>query len=53
MTKLLVELLSLLAGSIGTFFMVRKFRRKLRVCLYLLLWHLRLCPDGMGLKGTR
>jgi hypothetical protein len=53
MIKLLVELLSLLVGSIATLFMVRKLRRKLRVCLYLLWWHLRLCPDGMGLKGTR
>jgi len=53
MIKLLAELLSLLVGSLVTFFIVRKLRRKLWICLYLLWWHLRLCPEGMGLKEVR
>ena len=48
--KLSVELLSLFVGSLATLFRVRKLRKKLWICLYLLGWHLRFCPEGMGLR---
>jgi len=51
--KLSVELLSLFVGSLATLFRVRKLRKKLWICLYLLWWHVKLCPDGMGLKEVR
>ncbi len=49
-TKLKVEILSLFMGCLLTFFLIRKWRQRLSIYLYLLVWHLRLCPREMGLR---
>ena len=36
--------------NIVTFFSLDKIKRKFRIYSYLLFWHLRGCPEGMGLK---
>jgi len=36
--------------SLLTLFTVKKWREKLSVYAYLMGWHLRGCPEGMGLK---
>ncbi len=43
------------AGAINcfTFFAIGKWRKKLLIYAYLLWWHLRLCPEGMGLKPVK
>jgi GT2 family glycosyltransferase len=46
------ELLAMTAASLVTFFAVKRWRRKLGMYAYLLWWHVRFCPDGMGLKPT-
>jgi len=33
-----------------TLFTIEKWRKKLSIYIYLLIWHLRFCPEGMGLK---
>jgi GT2 family glycosyltransferase len=47
--KLVVELISLTAVCLVTLFAIEKWKKKLSIAAYLLLWHLRLCPKGMGL----
>jgi hypothetical protein len=32
--------------------MADRWRRKLSIYTYLLWWHLKLCPEGMGLRPT-
>ena len=44
------ELLAMTAGSLVTLFMVRNWRRKLSIYAYLFWWHVRFCPEGMGLR---
>jgi GT2 family glycosyltransferase len=48
--KLLVELVFATIACMVTLFMVKKWRIKLSTYLYLMWWHLRLCPETMGLK---
>ena len=48
--KLSVELFFATIACVFTLFMVKKWRTKLSTYLYLMWWHLRLCPQGMGLK---
>ena len=48
--KLLVELVFATIACMVTLFMVKKWRTKLSTYLYLMWWHLRLCPETMGLK---
>jgi hypothetical protein len=36
-----------------TLFIVKKWRTKLSAYLYLMWWHLRLCPETMGLNRER
>jgi len=48
--RLIFELLSVMVASLVTFFAVKRWRRKLAIYAYLFLWHVRFCPDGMGLK---
>ncbi len=36
--------------SLLTFFRINKLRKNLSKSIYLLWWHLRFCPEGMGLK---
>ena len=44
------ELLSVTAASLVTFFAIKGWRKKLAIYTYLFWWHLRFCPEGMGLK---
>jgi len=48
--KLVVECLSMTMVCILTGFTVSKWRRRLKNYAYLLGWHLKGCPEGMGLK---
>ena len=48
--KLAFELLFMLGACLLTFCSVEKWRKKLSISSYLMLWHLNLCPEGMGLK---
>jgi GT2 family glycosyltransferase len=50
--KLVAEVLSLGLFVLLTFFSRRRWRRKFLIAFYLLTWHLRLCPQTMGLKGA-
>jgi GT2 family glycosyltransferase len=50
--KLSVELVFATIACVVTLFTVRKWRTKLSTYLFLAWWHLRLCPEGMGLKPT-
>jgi GT2 family glycosyltransferase len=44
------ELLAMTVVSLVTFFLVKTWRKKLTIYIYLFWWHMRLCPGGMGLK---
>jgi len=48
--KLVVECLSMTSACILTGFRVRRWRNRLKIFAYLLWWHLKGCPEGMGLK---
>lgn len=48
--KLGFEFLSMVIACILTGFAVKKWRIKLATYAYLLWWHLKGCPEGMGLK---
>jgi GT2 family glycosyltransferase len=48
--KLSVELVFATIACVFTLFMVKKWRTKFSTYLYLMWWHLRLCPQEMGLK---
>jgi len=50
MTKLGVELILTTAACFFTIFSIKKWRQKLSIFAYLMWWHLRLCPEGMGLR---
>jgi GT2 family glycosyltransferase len=50
--KLGVELLSMGIGCLATFFLIRRWRKRLSVYAHLMAWHLRFCPKGMGLKPS-
>jgi GT2 family glycosyltransferase len=47
------ELVAMTAASLVTFFAIKGWRRKLAIYTYLFWWHLRLCPEGMGLKPMK
>jgi len=51
--KLSVELVFATFACVFTLFTVKKWRTKLSTYLYLMWWHLRLCPQAMGLKGKK
>jgi GT2 family glycosyltransferase len=51
--KLLVELVLSILACLFTLFTVKESRRKLSTYLYLMWWHLRLCPETMGLNPER
>ncbi len=44
------ELLAMTAASLVTFFAIKGWRKKLAIYFYLFCWHLKLCPEGMGLR---
>lgn len=50
MLKLSVELIFAVLTGIFTFFALRKQRERLSNLAYVMGWHLRGCPEGMGLK---
>lgn len=47
------ELLSMTVASLITFFTIKRWREKLSIYAYVLWWHLRFCPEGMGLKSIK
>lgn len=49
--KLSVELVFATIACMFTLFMVKKWKTKLSTYLYLMWWHLRLCPETMGLRS--
>jgi GT2 family glycosyltransferase len=51
--KLSVELVFATIACVFTLFMVKKWRTKLSTYLYLMWWHLRLCPQEMGLNPEK
>jgi len=51
--KLSVELVFATIACVFTLFMVKKWRTKLSTYAYLAWWHLRLCPQEMGLKEKK
>ena len=50
MAKLEIEILSMFIGCVLTLFLIRRWRRRFSIYLYLMVWHLRFCPREMGLK---
>jgi hypothetical protein len=48
-----VELVFATIACVFTLFTVKKWRTKLSTYLYLMWWHLRLNPEGMGLKEKK
>jgi len=53
MIRLIFELLMMTVASLVTFFAVKGWLRKLSTYAYLFGWHLRFCPEGMGLRLTK
>ena len=51
--KLGVEFISIFIVCILSGFAIQKWRNKLSIYAYLLKWHLKGCPEGMGLKATK
>jgi len=51
--RLTFELLGMTMASLITLFTIKGWRKKLSIYAYLLWWHLRFCPEGMGLKSTK
>jgi GT2 family glycosyltransferase len=49
-TKLVLECLSMTVACMMTGFTVRRWKSRLKNYAYLLRWHLRGCPEGMGLR---
>ena len=50
MIRLVFELFFAGAINLFTFFSIRNWRKKLSIYTYLMWWHLRFCPEGMGLE---
>jgi GT2 family glycosyltransferase len=48
--KLVVELVFMGIASLFTFFTIKKWENKLSIYAYLMWWHLKGCPEGMGLN---
>ena len=51
--KLMVELVFMGIASLFTCFTISKWKRKFLIYAYLMGWHLRGCPKGMGLKEIK
>jgi len=49
--RLGVQWFLITGACLFTFFRVKKWRQRLSVLAYLIGWHLRLCPEGIGLKN--
>ena len=50
LVKLMAEFVLTGIGNLFTFFAVQKWKERFSVYAYLLWWHLKFCPEGMGLK---
>lgn len=48
--RLKINLFLVVLGCLFTLFAIKQWRKKLSTYVYLLWWHLRFCPKGMGLK---
>ena len=48
--RLCIEMILMSLGCFLTFWTIEGWRRKLSIYAYLLWWHLKGCPEGMGLK---
>ncbi len=48
--KLMVELVSMGMACLFSFFTIQRWRERLFLYAYLMGWHLKGCPEGMGLK---
>ncbi len=44
------EVLAMTVGSLVTFFAIKSWRKRLSIYAYLLEWHIKFCPEGMGLE---
>ncbi len=53
MIRLGFQLLAMGVVSLMTLFTIKSWREKLSIYAYLFGWHLRFCPEGMGLKSTK
>jgi GT2 family glycosyltransferase len=53
MIRLGFQLLAMGVVSLMTLFTIKSWRKKLSIYAYLFGWHLRFCPEGMGLKPTK
>ncbi len=51
--KLMAEFVLTGIGNFFTFFAVQKWKERFSVYGYLLWWHLKFCPEGMGLKPIK
>ncbi len=51
--RLGIEFIAMIVASMMTLFMIRGWPKKLSIYAYLLWWHLRFCPEGMGLKPIK
>lgn len=49
--RLGIELIMLTLACLFTFFTIREWREKLSIYTYLMVWHLRICPEKMGLRN--
>ncbi len=53
MIRLWMELTFFFFICVLTLFAVRRWRRKLSICAYLVWWHLKGCPEKMGLRSIQ
>ena len=53
LVKLGVELLSMTVACMLTLFAIKSWRGKFSIYAHLMGWHLRCCPEGMGLKEIK
>ena len=51
--RLWVEVILSTVVCILSGFAIKKWRKKLAIYAYLAVWHLRLCPEGMGLRPVK
>ena len=51
--KLMVEFVLMGLANLLTFLTIKKWKRRFLVYAYLLWWHLKGCPEGMGLKPVQ
>lgn len=50
--RLTLELLVMTIACLITFFRIRNWTQKLSIFAYRMWWHVKLCPNGMGLRPT-